>query len=155
VRYILSCLAISTLLERSQTTNTTLPAMSEKSSLLQVEAPSQLPRIRWFNFSILVLIPAVGLLSTIWIPLQRKTLLLSILYYLLTLGSITAGKHLSTPIALVVLTPLRLSSSLGPQIIQSFHATQAHPRPLGSRSDPRQYQILDARTPSASSIYRH
>jgi hypothetical protein len=49
-------------------------------------------RIRWFNFTFLVLIPVAGFVQALWVPLKWRTLIWSAIYYVLTAGSITTGK---------------------------------------------------------------
>jgi stearoyl-CoA desaturase (delta-9 desaturase) len=49
-------------------------------------------RIRWFNFTFLVLIPLAGFIQALWVPLRWQTLLWSAVYYVLTAGSITTGE---------------------------------------------------------------
>lgn len=50
-------------------------------------------RIRWFNFSFLVLIPLAGIIQAFWVHLCWKTLIWSTTYYVLTAGSITTGER--------------------------------------------------------------
>lgn len=50
-------------------------------------------RIRWFNFSFLVLIPLAGIVQALWVHLCWKTLIWSATYYVLTAGSITIGER--------------------------------------------------------------
>ncbi|RAH59759.1 fatty acid desaturase [Aspergillus piperis CBS 112811] len=50
-------------------------------------------KVRWFNFTMLITIPLVAFLQVPWVPMHRKTLVLSIIYYVTTAISVTAGYH--------------------------------------------------------------
>lgn len=71
-------------------------AAERKSSTLRT-VPRKLQdfirRIRWFNFTFLVLIPFAGLIQAFWVPLRLRTLIWSAVYYVLTAGSITTGEQ--------------------------------------------------------------
>jgi hypothetical protein len=69
-------------------------AQESKSSSLRTipRTLSTFKRIRWFNFTFLILIPLAGLIQALWVPLYWRTLVWSAIYYVLTAGSITTGK---------------------------------------------------------------
>ncbi|PYI08650.1 hypothetical protein BO78DRAFT_395520 [Aspergillus sclerotiicarbonarius CBS 121057] len=52
-----------------------------------------LRRIKWFNFTMLITIPILAFLCTPRVPLLRPTLIWSLIYYMITMLSITAGYH--------------------------------------------------------------
>ncbi|KFH44011.1 Acyl-CoA desaturase-like protein [Hapsidospora chrysogenum ATCC 11550] len=49
--------------------------------------------INWLNTTFIIIIPALGFLSTYWVPLQLKTAIFAIVYYFNTGLGITAGYH--------------------------------------------------------------
>ena len=53
-------------------------------------------KVRWFNFTMLITIPIIAFLQVPWVPLHRKTLVLSIIYYVTTAISVTAGESSSS-----------------------------------------------------------
>ncbi|PWY88374.1 putative acyl-CoA desaturase [Aspergillus heteromorphus CBS 117.55] len=52
-----------------------------------------LKRIHWPKLTILVIVPALAFLMVPFVPLQAKTLVLSVVYYFITGIAITAGYH--------------------------------------------------------------
>jgi stearoyl-CoA desaturase (delta-9 desaturase) len=48
--------------------------------------------VNWLNTTFIIIIPALGFLSTYWVPLQLKTAIFAIIYYFNTGLGITAGK---------------------------------------------------------------
>ncbi|KAL1883816.1 hypothetical protein VTK73DRAFT_8352 [Phialemonium thermophilum] len=49
--------------------------------------------VNWLNTTFIIFVPAIGLISTYWVPLQFKTLIFSVIYYFYTGLGITAGYH--------------------------------------------------------------
>ncbi|KAF9886008.1 hypothetical protein FE257_012189 [Aspergillus nanangensis] len=72
------------------------PGLDSSSKHNDSPLPSPAPlykRIKWFNFAMLVVIPFWAFLQVPHVPLHRKTLLLSVVYYFMTACSLTAGYH--------------------------------------------------------------
>lgn len=49
----------------------------------------QITGVRWFNVAVLTLTPAIAVYGMICVPLQRKTLIFSVLYYIFSM----LGRH--------------------------------------------------------------
>lgn len=52
--------------------------------------------VNWLNTTFIVVIPALGFISTYWVPLQLYTAIFAVVYYFNTGLGITAGKLLAT-----------------------------------------------------------
>ncbi|PWY73126.1 delta-9 desaturase isoenzyme B [Aspergillus sclerotioniger CBS 115572] len=88
-------------------------AMADPASHRSKNPPPLLHRIKWFNFTMLITIPLIAFLCTPYIPLLRPTLIWSLIYYLITMISITAGYHrLWSHRTYTAATPLRLLLAL-------------------------------------------
>ena len=61
------------------------------------QTPTLLHRIKWFNFTMLITIPLIAFLCTPRVPLLRPTLIWSLIYYMITMLSITAGTVTPSP----------------------------------------------------------
>jgi stearoyl-CoA desaturase (delta-9 desaturase) len=48
--------------------------------------------INWLNTTLVVIVPMIGFISAYWVPLQLKTAIWAVIYYVNTGLGITAGK---------------------------------------------------------------
>lgn len=71
-----------------------LPPNPQKGGMrMALSVPRGLGQIRWVNFTLLVTIPLAAFIKAIWLPLQANTFKWAVLYYFMTMGSVTAGYH--------------------------------------------------------------
>lgn len=75
------------------------PQHQEKGELPPNNNPAQQKRTPWYQqldwlmVTMVLLVPALAGLSTIWVPFQRKTQIMAFFYSLTKGFSITGGKH--------------------------------------------------------------
>lgn len=69
------------------------PADSKKVHITETEMTwrNWYKHVDWLNVTLIIIVPLIGLIASLWVPLQFKTAVWSVAYYYFTGLGITAG----------------------------------------------------------------
>lgn len=112
-------------------------------------------KVDWLNTTFVIFIPAIGLISSYWVPLHPYTAIFSAIYYFNTGLGITAGTLHVCLRPTINLTNSRLSSSVVPPLVQGHSASADLPRCDGCRCRGRIHPVVGKGPSCTSSVYRH